>query len=112
MTNPLLLIFSPETWMCLLVLAGIFMVIGLREIAIRIVGCVILMALLYPFIQSLLCVIPMWSIFILMFFFIISIFRFLFGSRVADFVIGRIMYDLIVLPFHMIGWFLSPTRRR
>lgn len=112
MINSILLLLPPETWVCLLVLAGILMIIGFRKAALSIVGSVLLLALLSPFIDALVDALPTWLLVIMMIFFVMSLFRFILGERVADHLIAHLLYDIILMPFRFIGWvFRGPSRR-
>lgn len=112
MIQPLLCLFPPETWVCLLALAGILMVIGFRKAAFGLAVSVLLIAMLSPFIDSLIYELPPWILAVLMFLCGISLLRLILGRRVADHIIGRLLYDLIRMPFRFIGWiFRGPGRR-
>lgn len=108
----LLLIAPPETWVCFLGFAGILMIIGFRKVALGLAGSVLLLALFSPFIDALVDLLPPWILVIMMIFFVISLLRFIFGERVADHLIARLLYDVILMPFRFVGWvFRGPGRR-
>ena len=112
MTQALLCFSTPETWILLLAAAGIIMMIGFRKTAAGLAGSVMLLALLLPFIQTLMNTLPMWVLVVIMVVFGMSLFRLIFGRRVADHLIARILYDFIRLPFRFFGWiFRGPGRR-
>jgi hypothetical protein len=112
MMQALLFLLPREFWVLLLMAAGIMMMIGFRKAALGIVGSVVLLALLSPFIDSLIDALPTWILIILMIFFAMSLLRFVFGRGVADHLISHLLYDVILMPFRFIGWlFRGPTRR-
>ena len=112
MINSILFLLPPETWVCLLVLAGILMIIGFRKAALGIVASVVLLAIFSPFIDSLIDALPTWILIILMIIFVMSILRFVFGRGVADHLIARLLYDVILMPFRFFGWLFRGPRRR
>jgi hypothetical protein len=112
MINALLFLVPEQAWVLVLVVAGILMILGFHKMAWTLVGSIILLALLSPFIDALIDVLPLWLITILIVIFSISFFRLIFGRRIADNVISYLIYDLIRAPFRFIFWLLrGPIRR-
>jgi hypothetical protein len=112
MINALLFLLPQEAWICLLVLAGFFMMFGFRKVAVGLVGTVVLLAIFSPFIDALIESLPMWILVMMMLLFVISLFRFIIGRRVADHVMAHLLYDVIVMPFRFIGWLFRRRDRR
>jgi hypothetical protein len=106
------LLLPEEMWICLIVLAGFLVMTGFRKAGLALLGSVVLMSLLSPFLDSLLNALPVWMLLVLMFFFALSLFKLLFGRNVADHVIAHILYDMIRMPFRFIGWLFRGSRRR
>lgn len=111
MINALLLLVPQEAWLCLIVLGGLLMILGFRKAAMSLIGGVILMALLSPFIEPLLDLLPTWILVLLLIFVFMSVLRLFLGERVADHIIARLLYDIIVLPFRFIRWVFTGSRR-
>lgn len=111
MINALILLVPQEAWICLIVLAGFLMIFGFRKAALSLVGAVVLMALLSPFIDALVDVLPTWILIIMMILFFMSLLRFILGERVADHLIAHLLYDVILIPFRFIGWVFRGSRR-
>lgn len=90
------------------------MIMGFRQIAVGLVGGVLALAFLGPFIDALMDSLPPWAFALLMLGFVLSLFRLMFGNRVADQVIGCLLYDLLLAPFRFLRWLLQgfgPGRR-
>lgn len=112
MINALLFLVPEQAWVLVLVVAGILMILGFRKMAWTLVGSIILLALLSPYIEALIDVLPLWLIGILIVIIGISFFRLILGRRIADNVISYLVYDLIRAPFRFIFWLLrGPIRR-
>jgi hypothetical protein len=108
----LLFLLPSETWICIIVLAGFLIIIGFRKAGFSLIGGVVLLALFSPFIEAFVELLPTWLLIIIMIFFAMSLLRLIFGERAADHVIGRLLYDIILLPFRFIGWFFRSSRGR
>lgn len=114
MISSLLMFVPQEAYLPLLVFGGLLMIIGFRRIALGLVGTVLALAMFGPFIDALVESLPSWLFALLVLGFVLSIFRLVFGARVADNVISFLLYDLIRAPFRIIGWLLrgfGPRRR-
>lgn len=111
----LLLAFLPEeAYVLLLVLAGVLMIIGLRQLAIGLILTVLALALFGPIIDAFIGSLPPWAFAILVLLFVVSLFRLVSGRRIADNVISFLLYDLLLAPFRLLGWILrgfAPRRR-
>jgi len=114
MFTTLLMLIPQEAYLPMLVLAGLLMVVGLRHIALGIVGTVLALAMFGPFIDALIDSLPPWLFALLMLAFVLTIFRLMFGRRVVENVISFLLYDLLMAPFRFLRWLLSgfgPGRR-
>jgi len=94
-----------EAWLLILIIAGFMMIVGLRKAALKLVFIIILIALLGPFMDSLLDAFPGWMLVLLFVVFVFSIFRLLLGGRIFANVVSFLICDLIRAPFR-IAWFL------
>lgn len=114
MITTLLTLIPQEAYLPMLVLAGLLMIIGLRQIALGIFGLILALAFFGPFIDALVDSLPPWLFALLVLGFVLMLFRLVFGRRVADNVISFLLYDLIMAPFRFIRWLLRgfwPGRR-
>jgi hypothetical protein len=111
MLNLILALLPQETWQLLLVIAGLLIIVGCRQLGGRILGGVLLLAFFSPFIDSFLAVLPPEAIWILGIVGALMIIRLLLGRRVIENVTSYLIYDLIRAPFRCLGWFLRPRNR-
>lgn len=112
MISSIFLLLPSETWVLLLMAAGIMMIIGFRKAALGLAGTVLLLALFSPFIEALVDALPTWLLLTIMIFFIMSLLRFILGERMADHLIAHLLYDIILMPLRFIGWLFRGPRRR
>ncbi len=110
MTCAPLAIIPKETYLPLLVFAGLLMIIGLRRIAVGLFVTVLALAFSRPFIDAMLQSLPPWAFALVMLAFMIGLFRLFFGRRVADTVLGHLLYDLILAPFRFMRWLVGGRR--
>lgn len=106
MLQTLLMLIPQEAYLPAMVIGGLLIVVGARKLGIGIIVGVILFALLGPFIDSLVDALPPWLFALLCLFLILSLFRLMFGNRVADHVIARFLYDFLRAPFLFLRWLL------
>lgn len=114
MVSTLLMFVPQEAYLPLLVLAGLLMIIGLRRIAMGILGTVLALAMFGPFIDALIDSLPPGLFALLMLALVLSLFRLIFGRRVVENVISFLLYDLLLAPFRFLRWLLrgfGPGRR-
>lgn len=114
MVGRLLMFIPEEAYLPLLVLGGILMMIGLRQLALGLIGTVLALALLGPFIDALLDSLPPWLFALVALAMVVSLFRFVFGRRVAENVLSYLLYDLLLSPFRFLRWLIrgfGPNRR-
>ena len=108
----IIIAFLPqETWLIVFVLAGFLMVFGFRQLALGIMGTIILLAFFMPFVDSFLDSLPPEMNFVLMILFGFTILRMLFGRRVYENVLSCLIYDAIKMPFKFVAWLFRGTRR-
>jgi len=113
----LLLSFIPDSFLILvIVFAGFALMLRIISpgTAFRIIGVVILIAMLMPFVDSLFESLPLWILLLMIMVFALSLFRgllnMIFGRGATDEFVGHLMYDLFMLPFRIIRNLL--VRRR
>ena len=108
-----LLLFLPEEALVLLpLLLGflvMFRVISFGRAVLLVIGLGVMLALI-PVFSSLLEALPLWLIILLV---IVCGYGLLktaaatvMGKGVSDHFIGSVLYDIFLLPFRLIGWFL------
>ncbi|HED00475.1 MAG TPA: hypothetical protein ENN18_08835 [Proteobacteria bacterium] len=112
MINALFLLLPENAWVLMLILASILMIIGFRKAALGLVGSVCLLALLGPLVDTFMNALPDWLLVLLLFGFVLFLFRLVLGRRVADNVISFLLYDLIRAPFRLVLWIFRGMRRR
>jgi hypothetical protein len=100
----------PEcTWILVIAGAGFAMIFQFisRQTAAKVIGCLVLMALLGPFVDALFSSLPGWVSIMLLVAFCISIFNWFFGSlfgcHAASHLWALLFHDLICLPFRLVG---------
>jgi len=105
-----------EAYPALIVLLAVGLIVGLitRQRAFALLGLIILLALLKPFISALFHSLP-WSIaLLLIIFFFFGITRaalnLLFGRRATDHFVGECMFAFFSLPFRMVAYLFRPRR--
>jgi len=108
----LLFLIPEEAWIGALIVAAIMMIIGFRRVALKLVGAIIMMGLLSPFIDFFVQQLPSWLLPILFLMFILLMMRRMLGQGIADRLIAHLLYDLIRAPFLFIGWFLRGMKPR
>ena len=115
MLQSVLMFIPQEAYLPLMVIAGLMMIIGLRQIAAAIFISVIAMAMLGPFIDALVDSLPLWAVLLLLTGVILSLIRLVLGRRIFENVASFLIYDLIRAPFRIFFWLLgllfSPRRR-
>jgi hypothetical protein len=114
----LLLTFIPDQALILVIVAvGIGLMIGLvsRSAAFGIISFIVLYLLISPFIGALLDILPLWLLFLLMVFFVLSIGRTvlssLFGRRATGHFVGHLMWFVFTLPFRIFGFVFGMRRK-
>jgi hypothetical protein len=113
MLSALILLIPENAYLLALVLAGILIMIGFRKAGVGLVVCILLFAVLGPFIEALIEVLPDWLLILLLLGFVLSMTRLVFGRRVAGNVISLLLYDLLRLPLRLLGRLLRrPLRGR
>jgi hypothetical protein len=115
MLQAVLMFIPQEAYLPLMVLAGLLMIIGLRQIAAAIFISVIAMAILGPFIDAIVGSLPLWAVLLLLTGAFLSLIRLVLGRRIFDNVASFLIYDLIRMPFRIFFWLLGlffPPRRR
>jgi hypothetical protein len=115
----ILLALLPDNALVLVIMIAAFgLIIGVinRAIAFRIVGMIVLYAMLSPFISSLFDYLPPWLVTVLEIAFILSIARWilsaLFGRRSTDHFVGILMWNLFAFPFRFLGYLFGARRAR
>jgi hypothetical protein len=107
------LMFVPEeAYVLLVALSGLLIIVGLRKLGFALLGSVLLMALLGPFINDLIDSLPSWAFYTLCAFSALSILRLILGARVADYLISRFLYSLVMTPFWFLRWIFTGFRPR
>jgi len=106
MIQTILMLIPQEAYLPAMVIGAILIIFGARKIGIGIIVGIILFALLGPFIDAIIDMLPGWLLALLCLFFILSLIRLIFGNGAADHLIGRLLYDLIRAPFLFVGWLL------
>jgi hypothetical protein len=107
-----LISFLPEEfWLPILVIAGLLVILGFRKLGLGIYGAILLMALLTPFMDSLIAQLSQEIFWILMGVFFFSMLRLILGRRVMENVLSYLIYDLIRAPFRFLAWLLQGGRR-
>lgn len=108
--------FLPEcTWILVIVGVGfalIFKIIS-RQAAGRIIGGIVLFALLAPFVDSLFSALPGWVSILFLIVICVAIFNWvigmLFGRHTSSHIWALLIHDVILLPFRFMGFLI---RRR
>lgn len=115
MLQAILMFIPPEAYLPLMVIGGLMMIIGLRQIAAAIFISVIAMAMLGPFIDAIVGSLPLWAVLLLLTGAVLSLIRLVLGRRIFENVASFFIYDLIRAPFRILFWLLgllfSPRRR-
>lgn len=113
----LLLTFIPdEAFVVLIALLGLALILGIlsRQVVFSILGTIILIALLSPFIEALFDSLPLWLVLTIAFIFILSIGRailtLLFGKGATEHLVGSIIYSIFTMPFRFVGFILRGGR--
>ncbi len=106
----LLWAFIPdEALVLVLVLAGFLFLLGFRGLASGLLGTVIVWALIGSFVDSLIDSLPTWVVVIAGAIIMLTLFRWVltlcFGGQAAGEFIGRVIYDVFLLPFRVVGLF-------
>jgi hypothetical protein len=92
--------------------AGFLIVLGFRKTGFSLIGTVILLAILSPFLESFVSALPVEIQGLLFVLFILSLARLLLGRRIFENVLSRLIYDLIKMPFKFVVWFFRIPNRR
>lgn len=118
----LLLALIPDQALILVIAAiALGLIVGIisRQRAMTLVGSIVLMLLLGPFIEALFAALPWWLILLAFVFFVLSLLRAfsntLLGTHATDHMVGLLGADvvryclagcfrLIALPFRIVGW--------
>lgn len=113
----LLLAFLPDqAYPVLITGIGLALILGIitRSAAFSILGTIILFALLSPFIDALFDMLPLWLLLLIMLWVGFTLFRFviggLFGREAAGHFMGRVLYDIFILPFRVVGYIFRRGR--
>jgi hypothetical protein len=111
-----MLFFIPEClFILVLVASGFALILGVidRKTAGKVIGTVLLLAILGPFLDSAFELLPTWVLLLLTGLFLISIFNWvvssIFGRHTASHLWALLLHDFILMPFRLIGALL---RRR
>ena len=112
MLNGLLSFIPQSAFLPAMVIGGILVILGLRGIGFGIIGTIILLALLGPFITALTDALPAPLFSILALVSVFFLFKLIFGKRVAENLLSFVVWELIRAPFRFIAWlFRRPARR-
>jgi hypothetical protein len=106
MMQAILMLMPVEAFPALLVVGALLYMVGLRGIAGTLIGFVLFMALMGPFIDSFLDSLPAWVSLLLMVGVGVSIIGGLLGKGVRDNLVAEAIIKLIALPFKIIGWLI------
>lgn len=108
--STLFLALLPDNFLIIvLVIIGIALIFGIltRQRAFNLVGIVVIIALLSPFVYALFDNLPLWLLILLMFALILGMLRVmlnvLFGKGATDQFIGQTMFAVFALPFRLLG---------
>jgi len=104
MFTTLLMFIPEEAYALVLVFVGLLMIIGFRQLALQVFGTVLLLAFFGPFIDAIIDALPPWLFALLMFCFVVSLVRLIFGRGVSDRLISNLLYDLLMAPFRFMRW--------
>lgn len=110
MIQTVLMFIPQEAYVTLIVLSGLLIMVGLRRMGFALLGSVILIALLGPFIDAMIGELPPWAFYGLCLFCGLSLLRLIFGPRVADYLIARLLYNLLMTPFWFLRWLFTGFR--
>jgi hypothetical protein len=92
-----------EAYILIIVGAGFALTLGFINIssAISIVVTICLIALLSPFIGSLMDLLPGWVLILILLCFVMSFVKAILGRRVVDGVLSLLIFEMIMLPFRI-----------
>lgn len=116
MLSLLLTFILDEAFIVVIVLLGFALILRIlsRQVVFGLLGTIILIALLAPFIEALFDNLPLWLVLTIAFIFFLSIGRtivaLLFGKGATDHFVGSIMYGIFTMPFRFIGYILRGGR--
>jgi hypothetical protein len=108
----LLSILPEYCWILIVALAGLCLMLGIisRQTAFGIVGIIILLALLIPFIDAFFMNLDLWILILLMVIFSLVfirwIFNLLFGKRTTDHLVALLLRDIFFLPFRFVRYLI------
>jgi hypothetical protein len=112
MAQTLLMLIPQEAYLPAMVIGALLIIVGARKIGMGIIVGIIALAFLGPFIDALVDILPPWLFALLCLLLVMSLFRLVFGNRVADHVIARLLYDFIRAPFLFMRWLLHGFGQR
>jgi hypothetical protein len=112
MWSLLVTLLPEEAWLLLMVVAGLLVMVGARRWGLRLLGLVVFLALATPFLGGLMAKVlayltPTQQYLVMLaggLLFCLSLVRLLLGRAVYAQVMGHLIYDLLRLPFRLVGW--------
>lgn len=110
MFQSILMYMPEEAYVLLIVISGLLIMVGLRSLGIKLLGGVVLLALLGPFLDALAAELPPWLLCGIALLGFLSLLRSILGGRVFDYLLGRILYNLLMCPFWFIRWLVGGFR--
>ena len=99
MIGSILMFIPEEAYLPMLAIAGILMIVGLRRLAMGLGAAIVALALIGPFVDSLIANLPPWLLALLMLGLVLFLFRVIFGRRVVDVLFSLLLRDLLLAPF-------------
>lgn len=112
MFEAIMMFIPEEAYILVLVAAGILMICGARVLASGLFVMVILLSVLGPFIDAFISNLPPALFIGLCLVCLLMLFKIIVGPRVAGNLASFLIYDLIRVPFRIIGWLFSGFSRR
>ncbi len=108
------MVIPEEAYILVLVGAGFALMLGLISMskawAIAVTVC--LLAVLAPFIGQIIEMLPFWAFLLLCVWMVIATLKIVMGEKIFERVASMIIFELIVLPFKILGRILGFGRRR
>ena len=107
--------FMPEeAYILVIVGAGLALMLGLisGSKVWSIVVTICLIGALAPFIDQIIEMLPFWAFLLLCVWMIITTCKILMGKRIFELVASKIIFELLVLPFRIVGRILGFGRRQ
>lgn len=111
----LLSVLPEYFWILVVAFASICLILGIisRQAAFKVLGIIVLLALMIPFIDTFLMNLDLWMLILLLVIFALVfirwIFNLLFGKRTTDHLVALLLRDIFLLPFRFIRYLI---RRR